>query len=289
MTNSINEKWSDKYKRSINCSNPKGFSQKAHCAGRKKTNEDSSDWEFKNIDKLDYVLMSLCKMIVQAQKINSDLGMVAACVIDTQDRRVMGINYPDSEGKRVHAERAAIENYTKQYGEIPEGSIIVTTLSPCTDDEMHERHGDSCASLISNTNVHKVYCGYMDPSQQDVNRDYNLMVTENQKMQALCKDFADTFLDEGRKRKKKTKSLASPYYVGYGWYGHNDTTGAGDGGGIGENFADGKNPGRKGLAKRMGVDCKQPVSKLRSIAKNSTGEKQRMAHWCANMKSGKKK
>ena len=54
-----------------------------------------------------------------------------------------------------------------------------------------------------------------------------------------------------------------------------------------ENFADGKNPGRKGLAKRSGVNCKQPVSKLRSIAKNSSGEKQRMAHWCANMKSGK--
>ena len=32
----ITEKWSNKYKRSINCSNPKGFSQKAHCAGRKK-------------------------------------------------------------------------------------------------------------------------------------------------------------------------------------------------------------------------------------------------------------
>ena len=38
----ITEKWSDKYKRSINCSNPKGFSQKAHCAGRKKTNEDEA-------------------------------------------------------------------------------------------------------------------------------------------------------------------------------------------------------------------------------------------------------
>jgi hypothetical protein len=58
---------------------------------------------------------------------------------------------------------------------------------------------------------------------------------------------------------------------------------------ITENFADGKNPGRKGLAKRSGVNCKQPVSKLRSIAKNSSGEKQRMAHWCANMKSGRKK
>jgi hypothetical protein len=33
---SLNEKWSAKYKSSINCSNPKGFSQKAHCAGRKK-------------------------------------------------------------------------------------------------------------------------------------------------------------------------------------------------------------------------------------------------------------
>lgn len=32
----LTEKWSEKYKRSINCNNPKGFSQKAHCAGRKK-------------------------------------------------------------------------------------------------------------------------------------------------------------------------------------------------------------------------------------------------------------
>ena len=32
----LTEEWSKKYKSSINCSNPKGFSQKAHCAGRKK-------------------------------------------------------------------------------------------------------------------------------------------------------------------------------------------------------------------------------------------------------------
>jgi hypothetical protein len=32
----IKEKWTQKYKNSINCSNPKGFSQKAHCAGKKK-------------------------------------------------------------------------------------------------------------------------------------------------------------------------------------------------------------------------------------------------------------
>ena len=32
----VREGWSKKYKKSINCNNPKGFSQKAHCAGRKK-------------------------------------------------------------------------------------------------------------------------------------------------------------------------------------------------------------------------------------------------------------
>ena len=37
----ITEKWSQKYKKSINCSHPKGFSQKAHCAGKKKHNEST--------------------------------------------------------------------------------------------------------------------------------------------------------------------------------------------------------------------------------------------------------
>lgn len=32
----IDEKWSEKYKKSIDCSHPKGFSQRAHCQGRKK-------------------------------------------------------------------------------------------------------------------------------------------------------------------------------------------------------------------------------------------------------------
>jgi len=56
-----------------------------------------------------------------------------------------------------------------------------------------------------------------------------------------------------------------------------------------ENFADGKNPGRKGLAKRSGVNTKASVSSLRNTAKHSSGEKARMAHWLANMKAGKKK
>lgn len=35
----LNEKWSQKYKRSIDCDNPKGFSQRAHCQGKVKNEE----------------------------------------------------------------------------------------------------------------------------------------------------------------------------------------------------------------------------------------------------------
>jgi hypothetical protein len=58
-----------------------------------------------------------------------------------------------------------------------------------------------------------------------------------------------------------------------------------------ENFADGKKKGksRPGRVKRAGASCKGSVTSLRKKAKNSSGEKAKMYHWCANMKSGRKK
>lgn len=35
LVNNLFDDWSKKYKKSIDCDNPKGFSQKAHCAGRR--------------------------------------------------------------------------------------------------------------------------------------------------------------------------------------------------------------------------------------------------------------
>jgi hypothetical protein len=39
VDSNLSEKWSEKYKRSIDCNNPKGFSQRAHCQGKKKKME----------------------------------------------------------------------------------------------------------------------------------------------------------------------------------------------------------------------------------------------------------
>ena len=58
-----------------------------------------------------------------------------------------------------------------------------------------------------------------------------------------------------------------------------------------ENFADGKKKGksRPGRVKRSGASCNGSVTSLRKKAKNASGEKAKMYHWCANMKSGRKK
>jgi GNAT superfamily N-acetyltransferase len=58
-----------------------------------------------------------------------------------------------------------------------------------------------------------------------------------------------------------------------------------------ENFADGKVKGksRPGRVKRAGASCNGSVTDLRKRAKNASGEKAKMYHWCSNMKSGRKK
>ena len=56
-----------------------------------------------------------------------------------------------------------------------------------------------------------------------------------------------------------------------------------------ENFADGKKPGRKGLSKRVGIPKGATLAQLEKIAKNSSGEKRRMAQWQLNMRRGKNK
>ena len=58
-----------------------------------------------------------------------------------------------------------------------------------------------------------------------------------------------------------------------------------------ENFADGKKKGksRPGRVKKSGASCNGSVTSLRARAKKASGERAKMYHWCANMKSGRKK
>ena len=155
----------------------------------------ASDFEVRNHDKLDGILTELCSLVIQGQQKSQDLGMVAAAVLDTDNNCVVGINYPAKDGKRVHAERAAIDSYHARFGEIPAGSIIITTCSPCTQ-HMEERHSINCSDLIDEVGVHKVYAGYQDPTQDPNKKRYHIEITRNPKIHKLCERFAETFLDE---------------------------------------------------------------------------------------------
>lgn len=57
---------------------------------------------------------------------------------------------------------------------------------------------------------------------------------------------------------------------------------------VGENFADGKNPQDKGDSARHGIPKHASISSLRKIAKQG-GRKGQLAHWQANMRSGRQK
>ena len=156
----------------------------------------ASDFEIHNYRKLDKILSKLCGMIVKGKQDRPDYyGMVAAAVVDPDNQIVARLNRPGENGKRIHAEHAAMTDYADKYGDIPQGSIIITTLSPC-NEQMAERDGVSCTELINRSTVKKVYCGYMDPTQDDDTRQFNLMETADKQLRNKCKQFADTFLDK---------------------------------------------------------------------------------------------
>ena len=180
----------------------------------------ATEFEIRNHDKLDSILVRLCEMVVKGQRKNMDLGVVAAAVLDPDNNCVVGVNYPSKDGRRVHGERAAIDSYHARFGEIPEGSIIITTCSPCTQD-MAEREGINCSDLIDEVGVHKVYAGYQDPTQEPGRKQYHLEITRNAKIRELCKQFAATFLDQ---ELNELSFLGSPctkdcsgHRAGYNW------------------------------------------------------------------------
>ena len=277
----------------------------------------ASDFEISNYNKLDKILSKLCEMVVKGQQSEKDYGMVAAAVLDPDNQIVARLNRPGKDGKRIHAEHAAMEDYTNKYGPIPEGSIVITTLSPC-NEHMDERDGPSCTALINNSIVKKVYCGYMDPTQDDNTRQFNLMETADKELRNKCKQFADTFLDKlnesfdavmfkhphrvdrwNPRIQFNWNSTLGRSFVAFNKHGdkwvpvddeseryidifHKELEK------LEENFADGKNPQDKGDAKRHGINTKASVSSLRKTAKQG-GRKGQLAHWLANMKAGRAK
>jgi hypothetical protein len=79
-----NEEWSQKYKSSINCSNPKGFSQKAHCAGKKKT-EDITEAIEQNLNEQFDLIESWVESLAEEHGVDVDVIWEDFESVDDQD------------------------------------------------------------------------------------------------------------------------------------------------------------------------------------------------------------
>ena len=159
----IDEAWSEKYKSSIDCNNPRGFSQKAHCAGRNKN---------------------------EAQSPRMNPAEVKASLMSDAEKRKLAGEY-EKLGMKL----------------------------------FYQSQGKEALEVVA-------------------------------------------LILGGPVAKRIVKFLQKP---------------------LEENFADGKEQGnsRPGRVKRAGASCDGSVTELRRKARNASGEKAKMYHWCANMKAGR--
>jgi hypothetical protein len=217
----VTEKWSKKYKDSINCSNPKGFSQKAHCAGRKKTNEAFVKPQFD-------VEWEEAERYPEFQKIGKDAWIKLA-----------------KKGKSVTIKSAKGINNTDAAN-----TDSFKSLEP-------EKQKRAIAQLEKSTVEMPIVAVYSDGYKELVGGNTRLtaMMAQNGKATVWQFEVPDEVAE------------------------------------LAENFADGKKKGksRPGRVKRSGASCNGSVSSLRAKAKKYSGERGKMYHWCANMKSGRKK
>jgi len=142
--------------------------------------------DFQSRTEMDHALTHLCELLIQAQAEHPDqTGDVAACVLDPEGQSTTGISLRDGD-RWIHAEVLACERYRDKFGDIPEGTMCVTTLSPC-NRPMADRVGTDCASYLRDQGIDQVYAGHADQTQ-DAD---NVGITQNAKLRKLCKKFAE--------------------------------------------------------------------------------------------------
>ena len=320
----ILEKWSKKYKNSINCSNPKGFSQKAHCAGKKKNENFAESSQLDSLRKFvrsqreapDQVLYQI--MMAPDTYGHSVSDFVRSWYEKTKEEN--GLNDVDSALEIMVDELGLNENYDHLKGhgtDVPLGKYLYhVTYAEALEGMLEDGH----MNVKGPAPFH--YADYFsmtaDPKYSVAGRPEVQIIIDAARVSKM--ETFEKYVDdwestpgagdwakgddgdwESEYRVEETipldyivavkilKSKTTPEIIklakkrGVKLVGK-DTN-------VLENFADGKKKGksRPGRVKRAGASCNGSVTSLRKRAKNSSGEKAKMYHWCANMKSGRKK
>tara|TARA_B000000557_G_C20776233_1_gene444329 strand:+ start:36 stop:761 length:726 start_codon:yes stop_codon:yes gene_type:complete len=175
----------------------------------------------------------------------------------------------------LHGSPAPHYDFVYSYIDLEVDEDMSDELAKCSGsiliDHLKNEVGARCGSLTANAVTLNFCLDVVYGRAEPVPEEYEKRILGMKKMFEKGKKFElDWWPDESGDADPE-----NPYYAK----------------GLEENFADGKVKGksRPGRVKRAGASCNGSVTELRKRAKNASGEKAKMYHWCANMKSGKKK
>ena len=134
----MGESWSAKYKKSIDCNNPKGFSQKAHCQGKKKKmNEEKHDHEHEMIRRQMDTVTSAAKRLKKKVG-NKGEGNVKAWVqskiTKAADYIDTAADYMDSDVKEENIDEAGKKCW-KGYKKAGTQKLFGKTYNRCVKKE----------------------------------------------------------------------------------------------------------------------------------------------------------
>ena len=105
----LDEEWSQKYKDSINCSNPKGFSQKAHCAGKKKNESLTLEEQFDIIE-------DMVNYLAEANNVDADVIWEDFDAIDDDELYAISEDWQkvNRKDKTAGMSRKAVKAYRRE-------------------------------------------------------------------------------------------------------------------------------------------------------------------------------
>jgi hypothetical protein len=318
--NNMSEAWSKRYKRSINCSNPKGFSQRAHCQGRKK-NEDTDDFNQQDpgnpipfpkgttsVDVSDpYDWYKLGMVISDLDDANPQVfgkgapSTVIAFGSEEEEQQFLpylkrlGLKIHDIDRpediKKVVPAKALIQRMQENFADSNSNDLFLNNLYKMLKQKYPKAEFNLKSDSIESTDGQLTviagveedddyigcfmwdvqtgpYKGVLQPA---------IKQTTEQLLQSNPGKEPALFIGGDNENPQAWKRIARN--LGYEYISDDE---------LDENFADGRNPQDKGDAKRHGINTKASVSSLRKTAKQG-GRKGQLAHWLANMKSGRAK
>lgn len=273
----LNESWTKKYKKSINCSNPKGFSQKAHCAGRR-ARQAGKKTKSKSINETRDAFLAYVK-----QKFPRMPDYVARDLIYKNSKKypenVAGVwtsYYGSYDWKLVNEFKVDNKIWDAEtLGRIQRNMRTADSDSNPKDKQrfaqqrkMVQQKGISREPII------------VEESREQPGK-YTLLEGLHRTVETLRANpqgyTCPAYIGSPTRTTEKIRAKAPDGF----WQKLKKKV-------LGENFADGKGPGRPGDSQRHGIPKGATIAQLEKAAK-APGRKGQLARWQLNMRRGRAK